>query len=229
MKKFDILASKLGISFKNSEIIKQAFIHRSYLNETKETISSNERLEFLGDSILSFLVSDYLYNQYPGLPEGELTNLRSSVVKTTTLATVASNLELGNYLLLSQGEEEGGGRKNTSLLADVFEALLGAIYLDCGLTAVKKVVKELLFPILPQVLAKKAYKDAKSTFQEVVQKKTKVSPTYKVLSQVGPDHAKEFKVGVYVEDTIWGEGSGKNKQEAEQVAATAALEKWLRR
>jgi len=226
MEKFEKLIKLLGIQFKNPELLKQAFVHRSYLNESKKTLASNERLEFLGDSILSFLVSEYLYKTYEDLPEGELTNLRSSIVKTEALAEIALKLSLGDYLYLSKGEEEGGGRKNPSILADTFEALLGAIFLDIGLTPVKKIIKEQLLPILPKIIAEKTYKDAKSNFQEMVQETVKLSPLYKVIQEAGPDHAKRFTVGVYVEEKLWGKGEGRSKQEAEQKAAMSGLEKW---
>lgn len=224
--KIAALAKKLSLKFKNLKLIEQAFIHRSYLNEVKNVSQSNERLEFLGDSILSFLVSEYLFRHYPQISEGELTNLRSSIVKTTTLAQVAKELDLGMYLLLSRGEEESGGRRNTSILADTFEAFLGALFLDLGLVQVYGVVSSLLFPLLPKILAEKSYKDAKSIFQEKVQNETKISPVYKVLGAKGPDHAKEFTVGVYVGNKLWGSGVGRSKQEGETRAATAALEKW---
>jgi len=224
-----ILSENLGISFKNADLIKQAFVHRSYLNESRNIRQSNERLEFLGDSILSYLVSEYLYKNYKDFTEGELTNLRSSIVKTSTLGTVAKNLGLGRLLLLSRGEEEGGGRNNPSILADTFEALIGAIFLDCGLPPVEKILNKLLFSLLPKILAEKSYKDAKSIFQEVVQEEIKVSPNYKVLSQKGPDHAKEFTVGVFVGKNLWGTGVGKSKQEGEMKAAAAALEKWSKK
>lgn len=227
--KLSILAKNLGITFKNTDLIAQSFIHRSYLNETRSIKQSNERLEFLGDSILSFLVSQYLYKNYKDFTEGELTNLRSSIVKTATLAKVAKDLGLGTLLLLSKGEEEGGGRINPSILADTFEALLGAIFLDLGLTPLDKILNRLLFPLLPKILAEKSYKDAKSIFQETVQEETKISPNYKVLSQKGPDHAKEFTVGVYVGNVLWGTGIGKSKQEGEMQAAAAALEKWRKK
>ncbi len=226
---FDLLTKKLELSFNNMTLIRQAFIHRSYLNEAKTETFSNERLEFLGDSILSFLVSGYLYQKYPDFTEGELTNLRSSIVKTATLAAVAKKLDLGALLSLSRGEEDSGGRNNTSMLADTFEAFLGAVYLDLGLAAVQKILKSLLFPLLTKILEDKSYKDSKSIFQEVVQEKTKVSPLYKVLSEHGPDHAKEFTVGVFVGSKQWGTGVGKSKQEGETRAATSALEKWERK
>jgi len=226
MQKLAELSKKLNITFRNNDLIREAFVHRSYLNEAKTKISSNERLEFLGDSILSFLVSSYLFKHYPQFSEGELTNLRSAVVKTSTLATISQKLKLGELLLLSHGEEEGGGRKNVSILADTFEALIGALFLDQGLETVKKILEKLLFPLFEEILKSKAYKDAKSIFQEVVQEEVRISPVYKVIKEKGPDHAKEFTVGVYVGNTLWGTGVGKNKQEGEMQAAKAALEKW---
>lgn len=223
------LEQKIGIKFKNKKFIQQAFVHRSYLNESKKIPSSNERLEFLGDSILSFLVSEHLYKRLPNFPEGELTNLRSALVNTTTLAQTAKVLDLGTFLMFSKGEEEGGGRQNIHILADTFEALLGAIYLDQGIGSVKKVLEKLLFPLVDKILIEKTYKDAKSTFQEVVQEKTKISPVYKVLKEIGPDHAKDFTVGVYVGNMLFGKGVGKSKQEAEMKAAAAALEEWRKK
>ncbi|MBI2616861.1 ribonuclease III [Candidatus Gottesmanbacteria bacterium] len=228
-KKYEALSQKIDIEFKNINLIDQAFIHRSSLNESKKSQQSNERLEFLGDSILSFLVSSYLYEKYPDLSEGELTNLRSSVVKTKTLADLAKNLDLGTLLYLSRGEEEGGGRNNPSLLADTFEALLGTIFLDQGISPVKKILETHLFRLLPKIIEERTYKDAKSEFQELVQEETRVSPNYKVVKEEGPDHAKEFTVGVYVETTLWGKGKGKSKQEAEMSAAHSALEKWTKK
>ncbi len=226
MEEIEILAKLLGLSFRNRNIIKQAFIHRSYLNETKTIRESNERMEFLGDSILSFLVSRYLFLNFTNLPEGELTNLRSSVVKTQTLASIAKELSLGNFLHLSKGEEEGNGRNNPSLLADTFEAFLGAVYLDLGLKPVEQILEKLLFPRIHQIIKEKSYKDAKSILQEKVQEKTKIAPIYKVLHEEGPDHAKKFTIGVYIDNNLSGQGTGKNKQIAEQEAAKAALEKW---
>lgn len=229
MHNLDSLSKKLNLVFKNQSLIKNAFIHRSYLNEAKKRLVSNERMEFLGDSILSYLTSEFIYVKFPNLPEGELTNLRSILVKTTTLADIADFLHLGQYLYLSKGEEEGGGRTNSSILADTFEALLGAIYLDQGIDTVKKLLLDILFPKLSDIIKNKGYKDAKSSFQEIVQEKVKFSPVYRIISEQGPDHAKVFTVGVYVEDTFWGKGKGKNKQEAEQEAASMALEKWRKK
>ncbi|MBI3954901.1 ribonuclease III [Candidatus Gottesmanbacteria bacterium] len=226
MGKYGDLLKQLNIKFVHEELLIRAFNHRSYLNETKNKIESNERLEFLGDTVLSFLVSDFLFNTYPKFSEGYLTNLRSSLVKTTTLAKIAQNLNLGNYLKLSKGEEESGGRKNSSLLADTFEALIGAIFLDSGLKTTKIIIEKLIFPMVPMIIKDKSYKDSKSTYQEIVQETTKNSPLYQVMKETGPDHAKEFTVGVYVNSKLWGTGVGRNKQEAEQSAATNALENW---
>lgn len=228
-KKIETLQKKIGITFKNISHIDQAFIHRSSLNESKKSHESNERLEFLGDSILSFLVSSHLYGTYPNFSEGELTNLRSSIVKTKTLADLSATLDLGALLYLSRGEEEGGGRKNTSLLADTFEALLGAIFIDQGIAPVEKILETHLFSLLPKILEERTYKDAKSEFQELVQDTTRISPLYKVLEEEGPDHLKEFTIGVYVGTTLWGKGKGKSKQEAEMTAAEKALEKWRKK
>lgn len=226
MGKYTELLKKLNLKFIHEDLLERAFNHRSFLNETKIKIESNERLEFLGDTVLSFLVSDFLYNSYPLYSEGYLTNLRSSLVKTTTLARIALDLHLGNYLRLSKGEEESGGRNNSSLMADTFEALIGAIFLDLGLKSAKKVIENLMFPLLPGIIKDKSYKDAKSTFQETVQESTKNSPLYQVIKETGPDHSKEFTVGVYVNSQLLGTGVGRNKQEAEQLAATNALENW---
>lgn len=229
MADFDLLKKNLKIKFKNESKIKQAFIHRSCLNESDKYKESNERLEFLGDSILSFLVSDYLYSHFPMLSEGELTNLRSSIVKTSTLALVAQNLNLGEYLFLSKGEESGGGRKNASLLADTFEAFIGAVYLDLNLKSVKIILDQQLFPLLDEVIKNKTYKDAKSNFQEMVQEETRTSPLYKVIKESGPDHEKKFTVGVFVNNVCYGTGDGRSKQQAETIAASDALEKWKKK
>lgn len=224
-----VLEKTLSVTFQNPALIQQAFIHRSYLNEAKKKIASNERLEFLGDCILSFIVSEHLFRTYPHFPEGHLTNLRSTLVKTSTLAEIALDLQLGNFLYLSKGEEEGGGRKNASILADTFEAFLGALFLDQGLPAATMLIQTYLLPKLPVILEERLYKDAKSTLQERVQDELKVSPVYTVRNEEGPDHAKEFTIGVLVNNELLAEGKGKSKQEAEQAAARSALEKWQKK
>lgn len=211
--------------FKNKSLLKEAFTHRSYLNETREKLNSNERLEFLGDAVLELLVSEHLFHRFPNFPEGRLTNLRSAIVRAESLARAARKLNLGEKLLMSKGEEEGGGRKNLSLLANCFEALLGALYLDQGISRVKEFLQATIFIYVPEIIKKRTYQDFKSYLQEKIQEKTKISPIYKVLKEEGPDHQKIFTVGVYVKDKKIGEGRGKSKQEAEQEAAKEGLEK----
>lgn len=210
--------------FKNQKLFKQAFIHRSYLNEARQKIESNERLEFLGDSILSFLVSKYLFNTYPLFNEGTLTNLRSLLVNTKSLAQKARELGFGELLKLSRGEEESKGRENESLLADSFEAFIGALFLDQGIEIVEKFLLEVLLLKSHILLQKETLKDPKSLLQEYVQAKGKNSPVYKVLKEEGPSHAKTFSVGVYVGNVLIAKGEGKSKQSAEEMAARQALE-----
>ncbi len=221
---FDQLENTISIKFKNKNLLTQAFVHRSYLNEDKKIKNSNERLEFLGDSVLSFLTSNFLYRTYGDYPEGILTNVRSSLVNTKSLCDISKKLSLGELLFLSRGEQESGGRNNPSLLADVFEALLGAIYLDQGITVAKKFLENFLFPKTKMIIENKSYIDYKSLLQEIIQEKTRISPTYHVVKSVGPDHAKTFWIDVRVGDTTLGTGKGRSKQEAEQEAAKLALE-----
>lgn len=211
--------------FKDEKLFQLAFIHRSYLNEAKDVAESNERLEFLGDSILSFVVSEHLYKSYPDFDEGILTNLRSLVVNTKSLAKTAKKLNFGKYLNLSKGEEDSGGRQNDSILANTFEAVIGAIFLDQGIDAVKTFLFAVLIPEIETYVQKRVFKDPKSLLQEHVQARKQNSPVYKVLHEEGPAHAKQFTIGVFVEDHQLGEGKGKSKQEAEELAAEQALEK----
>lgn len=220
---FDELQKNIGISFKDQELLKLAFVHRSHLNEAKHMHTSNERLEFLGDSVLSLLTSQFLYRTYQTLPEGTLTNIRSSLVKTTSLCDIARLLKLGDLLFLSHGEEASGGRTNQSLLADVFEALLGAIYLDQGIETAKKFLEKYLFPNAEGIISTKSYTDYKSLLQELIQQDSRVSPTYHVVKSEGPDHARTFWVEARAAGAVLGSGSGKSKQEAEQAAAQRAL------
>lgn len=210
---------------KNKKLLQQATTHRSFLNESKDKVESNERLEFLGDSVLSLIVSTHLYNKYSQFNEGKLTNLRSLLVNTKMLADLGKELDLGAKLRLSKGEEESGGRNNQSILADTFEALLGAVYLDRGLGVVEEFISETLIPRADEFIEKNLLKDPKSLLQESVQAKKQTSPIYKVLEEQGPAHAREFTVGVYVEEKLLGKGQGKSKQEAEENAAEAALGK----
>lgn len=203
--------------------MKNAFIHRSYLNEHKNFKSnSNERLEFLGDSVLSVIVSKFLYDQLTRSAEGQLTQLRSTLVRTETLSKLAKKLSLGDYLYLSKGEEESGGRTNSTILANTFEALIGAIYLDQGLEITQKFLTKTILDNW-QNLAESAARDNKSKLQEILQRKYHVSPSYKLMNSWGPDHNRTFEVGVYLHEKILGKGTGKNKQSAAQNAAKAAL------
>ncbi len=221
---FTQLLRLLDINFKDPKLLQQAFLHRSYLNEVKVDMQSNERLEFLGDSVLSLVISYYLYIQRGADSEGELTNLRAHIVKTKSLAEAAKRLQLGEYLKLSKGEEISGGRNNPQLLANTYEALLGSIFLDQGLEATKKVVDKTLLPFFEQELKIGPPKDAKSSLQEIVQQNLKESPHYKILKTAGPDHAKQFTVAVYIGGKEMGLGTGNSKQVAEEKAAKHALQ-----
>lgn len=214
----------LGVKFKNPQLLTQALTHRSYLNEEPGTNESNERLEFLGDSVLSILVSTELFKRFPSFPEGKLTNLRSMLVRAQTLSKIAGLLGLGEFLLMSRGEQSCGGRQNGSILADTFEAVLGAIYLDHGLETAKTFLVKNLFPLIEELASDKTFYDFKSRLQEIIQEKDKVAPTYKVLKEAGPDHNKTFTVAVFTDQKEIGVGTGKSKQEAQQEAARIALE-----
>jgi ribonuclease-3 len=218
------LASILKLKFKNSEILDLALTHRSSLNENHPFKESNERLEFLGDAVLELWVSDYLYHQFPEDPEGKLTNLRSQIVRTENLAKVSAKFNLGEYIHLSHGEETHGGRLNQSILADTFESILGAIYLDLGQAAVNDFLTEYLLPSIAIISQQKNIKDPKSTFQEIAQAKRGVTPHYETLSESGPDHLKTFEVGAYIEKDLIATGTGASKQKAEEAAAINATE-----
>lgn len=226
MKEYKDKELKLGIKFQNPKILIEALTHRSYLNETSQKgLPSNERLEFLGDSILSFVISQWLFKQFPEYPEGTLTNLRSNLVKTESLARIAKKFSLGSFLLLSKGEKESGGQNNPVLLANTLEAVVGAIFLDQGLNAVKSFIHTNFKRSLGALILKGEFKDFKSLLQEKTQVKNKLPPIYKILKESGPDHAKTFTVGVFLENKLLAKGQGKSKQEAEQKAAKLALEK----
>ncbi len=211
--------------FKNQKLFEQAFTHRSFLNETKEKLSSNERLEFLGDSVISFVVSKYLYEKYPDFEEGILTNLRSLLVNTKSLAGIARELNFGQYLKLSKGEEDSKGRENQTLLANCFESFVGALFLDQGIEEVTIFLNKMLIPKAEDYVKIKAFKDPKSLFQEAMQARKQKSPVYKVIDEQGPSHAKIFTIGVYINHELFGTGKGKSKQEAEEKAAKQALER----
>lgn len=213
-------------TFQNNDLLTTALTHRSALNEELSTSSeSNERLEFLGDAVLELCTTNFLYHLLPSEQEGILTAFRSALVKTTTLAEIAEELELGEKLYMSRGEKRTGGHHNPSLLADTFEALLGALYLDQGYDAVYSFLEKYLFPKFDTIQKNQLHRDFKSSFQELVQAKGQPTPTYTVLAESGPDHLKQFTVGVYVGDQKIAEATGQSKQKAESLAAKAALEK----
>lgn len=223
-KNLENFEKKISIKFKNRNLLTQAFVHRSYLNENvKFELDHNERLEFLGDAVMELIVTEYLFINYAN-PEGELTNWRSALVKGETISAAARELSIGDYLFLSKGEEKSGGKARQLILANTFEAIIGAIYLDQGYEVAKKFLHRFLIVKLPEILENKLYMDAKSRFQELAQAKFGITPQYKVLTEYGPDHAKSFSMGVYLDEKLYGEGSGSSKQNAEQAAAANALE-----
>jgi ribonuclease-3 len=225
---FDKAQETLHTTLKNEELFRTAFTHRSYLNEHADYQNpSNERLEFLGDAVLQNLSSEFLYNKYDTLPEGDLTNYRSAMVCTPSLANEARRIGYGSLLLLSNGEEVTGGRDREYILANTFEAVLGALYIERGLDFCREFLTTNLFYKIDQVVDEQSYKDAKSKFQEKAQEKYGMTPEYKVLDSWGPDHDKIFKVGVYLGTKEWGVGEGRSKQRGEQKAAEEAMKKLL--
>lgn len=219
------LEKKLGIIFKNRNLLIKALTHRSFLNEAKvKGLNSNERLEFLGDAILSFWVSSQVYQKFPNFTEGELTFTRTYLVRTETLTMLSLKLDLGAYLLMSKGEELGKGRENPSLLANTFEALIGAIYCDQGIREVSDFLKKQFRDLIGDIKGVESFKDNKSLLQEHVQAQNFPSPVYSLISSEGPDHQKIFTMGVYLEDKLLAKGTSKSKQEAEEAAAQKALE-----
>lgn len=218
-------ASNLSLPIKNLSLLTEALTHRSFLNENYSQNQHNERLEYLGDAVLELAVSEFLFQRFPDQPEGDLTAYRAALVKTTSLAEVATTLELGQHLQMSRGEELSGGKTNPTLLANTFEAVLGALYLDQGYPAVVTFLKTHLFPKIDQIIEHKLFKDFKSSLQELVQSQGYNSPEYTVLNEAGPDHNKLFTVAVKIGGKISAHGSGKSKQAAQQAAASHALEK----
>ena len=215
----------IGIKFNNQEKLQQAFVHRSYLNEHPSfELDHNERLEFLGDAVLELIITENLFLNYPN-PEGDLTNWRASLVNAKTLSQIASTLSIDECLLLSRGESKDMGKARQYILANAMEALIGAIYLDQGWEVTKKFIEKFVLSKLPEILEKKLYLDPKSSFQELAQEKFGVTPNYKVLKETGPDHAKEFEVGIYLNRDLIATGIGSSKQEAQEDAARNALNK----
>ena len=225
MKDFSPLEKKLNLKFKNKDLLIQAFCHRSYLNENPDFyLDHNERLEFLGDAILELIVTEYLYQKYPKKPEGELTNWRAALVNAKMLFEVSKDLDFNDFLLLSRGEAKELGKARQYILANIFEALVGAIYLDQGLDSCKKFIKKNLIKKLPHIIEVGLFKDTKSRFQEEAQERVGITPIYKVLEEWGPDHAKHFIIGVFLNKTLVAKGEGSSKQEAEEKAAKNALD-----
>ena len=224
-KKFSNLEQALGIAFKNKDLLTQAFLHRSYLNEnTSLGLQHNERLEFLGDAVLELVVTDHLYHTFPSKPEGELTAFRAALVNTISISDIAKSLGFEDYLLLSKGETKDTGKARQYILANTFESFVGALYLDSGYAAAQAFIQSHLFPTLDGIISKSLWRDAKSFVQEQAQEIESVTPSYKVIRESGPDHDKVFTVGIFFGQKQIAEGSGSSKQEAEQEAARKALE-----
>lgn len=225
MKDLSDIEQHLGVKFKNKDLLTQAFVHRSYLNENPDFyLSHNERLEFLGDAVLELAVTQSLYHEYPDKPEGELTTWRAALVNAKILASIAKDLGFNDFLLLSRGEAKETGKAREYILANTMEAFIGALYLDQGLKGAEKFITKHILDKLPHILEAKLFQDAKSTFQEIAQEKVGITPIYTVLKEWGPDHAKHFRIAVFLNKERVAEGEGSSKQEAEQDAAKNALE-----
>ncbi len=229
MRDYKDLEKKIKIKFKNLELLDNAFVHRSYVNEhKKEDIEDNERLEFLGDAVLELAATKHLFEKYPNQAEGEMTAFRSALVKGKHLAEIAQFLELGKYLYLSNGEERSGGREKKYILANVLEALIGAIYSEHGYDNAEKFIERFILKRLDDIISSGKYIDAKSQFQEMSQEKEEFTPYYEVIEEHGPDHDKNFVMGAYINNKLIAKGTGSSKQKAEEDAAKNALKakKW---
>ena len=226
MADLETLEGRIGVTFKDESLIEEALTHRSYLNEHREYAGDhNERLEFLGDAVLELAATRFLFDTFPAKPEGELTSYRAALVNTISLAESAQALQVGDHLRLSKGEAKDTGRARQIILANAFEAIIGAIYLDQGYEAAAAFIARTILVKLDALIAKGAHQDAKSRFQELAQEKRGITPSYKVLAETGPDHARLFTVGVFLNLTEIARGDGPAKQEAEQAAAQNALQK----
>ncbi len=226
MPDFAAFAARIDIAFSNLGLLTEALTHRSYLNEHREYAGShNERLEFLGDAVLELAVTNFLFKKFPGVAEGELTAYRAALVNTVSLAESSQALGVNDFLLLSKGESKDTGRARDVILADAFEAIIGAAYLDQGYEAAEQFIARNLYMKIDEVISKRSYQDAKSRFQELAQEKKGITPAYETLSEVGPDHDKRFTVGVFIGRDEIARGEGQSKQEAEQAAAQAGLDK----
>ena len=222
---FSAFEKKIGVVFRDKDLLRTAFTHRSYLNENRESkVAHNERLEFLGDAVLELITTEYLYAKFPEETEGDLTAYRSALVNATTLGSVAEGLEMNDYLLLSRGEAKDTGRARQVILANTIEALIGALYLDQGYAATSDFIARVLLPRTDEIVAKRAWLDAKSNLQEKAQEVVGATPAYVTVKEDGPDHDKHFTVAVFLGKEKIAEGEGKSKQEAEQQAAKLGLE-----
>ena len=216
---------KIGVTFNDKSLLVQALTHRSYINENRKfPLDHNERLEFLGDAVLELAVTRYLFITHPDKPEGDLTAYRAALVNTSSLANASREIGVNDFLLLSRGEAKDMGRARNYILANAFEAVAGAIYMDQGYEAAEKFIGKILFPKLPEIIEKSLYQDAKSRFQEFAQDKAGITPNYETLEEIGPDHDKKFTVGVFLGEEMVAQGEGKSKQDAEQIAARNGLE-----
>ena len=223
-KDFKGIEEKIGVRFVNGALLKEALTHRSYLNEHSDwPVPHNERLEYLGDAVTELITTDFLFKKFPNRQEGELTSFRAALVNYQMMGKVAREIALDKYLYLSKGEEKDSGKAREVILANAFEALVGSVYLDAGYEKTREFVERVLISHLDEVIQEGLYRDPKSLLQEIVQEKLKLTPTYRVLAENGPDHQKKFTVGVFFGDTIAAEGGGTSKQEAESSAARMAL------
>jgi ribonuclease-3 len=221
------LEADLGVRFTDKSLLHRSLVHRSYLNEHPDfPLEDNERLEFLGDAVLDFVTGEYLYNRFPEMQEGLLTSLRAALVRRDTLARFAQHYNLGEHILMGLGEDTSGGRERPAILCATFEAVVGALYIDQGVDAVKEFVEPLVSPEIARTLAERSDRDHKSMLQEMVQARHRSLPRYSTVSAIGPDHAKEFTVVVSINGAPYGRGVGRNKQEAAQRAAEEALERF---
>lgn len=221
------LEEKIGIKFQNIDLLWEAITHRSYLNEQPDwRVSHNERLEYLGDAVLEVIVSEALFKRPENWPEGQMTLIRAALVNYQMLAKIAKKMGLEKYILMSKGESRDTNKAKNIILANTFEAIIGAIYLDRGFEAAKKFISNFVLTNLEEIIRNKSYKDAKSELQEIIQEELKLTPTYKVLEEKGPPHARIFKIGVYFNDKLIAQGSGSSKQEGELEAAKKALQKY---
>ncbi len=224
MKEFNKFEDKAGVVFNDKSLLQLAFTHRSFVNENREFKAHNERLEFLGDAVLELVTTEYLFERYPEMPEGEMTAVRAALVNTQSISSAAQRLGMNDFLLLSKGEERDTGRARQYILANTFEAFIGALHLDQGYSTAQRFISESLFTNVDEIVKNKSWQDAKSRLQEEAQERVSITPSYTLIKQEGPDHNKVFTVAVLFDGVEIAQGSGKSKQEAEQVAAKSALE-----